>query len=330
MDLSPNDIRNFEFNTQMRGYDKDDVRNFLDEVAAALESMKQHDMKLSMEIDSLNTQISGLRQFEDTIKSAAIDARRNADITMDTAKKEAEAILAGAKAEAEELIGSREDRVTQFEGQISELQATKRSYLDKLRDLIQSHLEMIDEIACEDPDISASDDVEVTESSDVTREKLETIGDEPPSAEPVVAEEANAADTIVKAESEERIEDADKPVDPELAAALESYKIDHSPQAEEEASPPQPQDPAPGEIIETNALAEDIPDGFVVGGETGDYDGSSTGRIATEKVVQTDSAEPNAIDIDNKPAMSPDDLADELDKVAAKFEEEMDKASQDH
>ena len=75
MDLSPNDIRGYEFPNQMRGYDKDEVDNFLEQVANAFEEMKQQNLKYSMEIESLKSQLSGLKQFEDTIKSAAIDAR---------------------------------------------------------------------------------------------------------------------------------------------------------------------------------------------------------------------------------------------------------------
>ena len=82
MDLSPNDVRNYEFSTQMRGYARDDVDDFREQIAAAMEILKQENHKLSMEIDSVKMQLSGLRHFEDTIKDAAIDARRNADMTV--------------------------------------------------------------------------------------------------------------------------------------------------------------------------------------------------------------------------------------------------------
>ncbi|MBU8933351.1 MAG: DivIVA domain-containing protein [candidate division Zixibacteria bacterium] len=338
MDLSPNDIRNYEFDTQMRGFDKEDVRSFLEDVATVLEGMKQQDLKLSMEIDSLKTQLSGLRQFEDTIKSAAIDARRNADLTVDNAKKEAELIVTRAKTEADEIIGSRASKVAHFEDQINQLQLTKKSYLAKLRNLIQSHLEMIEELSSDESEVSDPEDrVEVTESSDVTREKMEIISDEPPSPDPIRSEEANADDTIDPAssttdeEEPEQAEDADKPVDPELAAALESYRTDQPRSSDDETQPPRSTEPAipkVGELVETTALSTDIPEGFVVEGDDSS-DKSSTDKVPTEEYGQSDSVEPNAVDIDRKPALSPDDLAGELDKVAAKFEEEMDKATQD-
>ena len=39
MDLSPNDIRNYEFPSQMRGYDKDEVDSLLEQIAAAMEEI---------------------------------------------------------------------------------------------------------------------------------------------------------------------------------------------------------------------------------------------------------------------------------------------------
>ena len=133
MDITPNDIRNFEFGSQMRGYDKEEVDSFLDKIAYGLEEMKQESLKQSMEIDSVKTQLSGLREFEETIKSAAIDARRNADMTIETAKREGDLILSKARSEAEQILESRTSQINELENQIAKLQMSKKSYLGKLR-----------------------------------------------------------------------------------------------------------------------------------------------------------------------------------------------------
>ena len=127
MDLTPNDIRNYEFSSQMRGYDKDEVDTFLNQVASALEEMKQENLKQSLEVDSLKTQIAGLREFEDTIKNAAIDARRNADMTISNAKKEAELILNKAKAEGDKIVGSRSKQISDLENKIAKMEVVKKS-----------------------------------------------------------------------------------------------------------------------------------------------------------------------------------------------------------
>ncbi|MBD3402924.1 DivIVA domain-containing protein, partial [candidate division GN15 bacterium] len=67
MDLSPNDIRSYQFPNQMRGYDREEVDGFREQMAQAFETLKQEQVKLSMENESLKNQLAALKQFEDTI-----------------------------------------------------------------------------------------------------------------------------------------------------------------------------------------------------------------------------------------------------------------------
>jgi len=346
MDLSPNDIRNYEFTTQMRGYSRDEVDGLLEQVAAALEAVKQENLKLSMEVDSVKTQLTALRQFEDTIKSAAIDARRNADMTVANAKQEAELILGKARAESEKILETRVQTLSDLEAKITAADMTKKSYLNKVRSVITSHLEIIDELLESESADKEGEDIEVTQSSEVERKKMETVGTPSVQDKPSRREEANAADKIVEARAEpdagdddEDQPDADsdeaKPIDPELAVALEKYQT-----RETEAASATPTGrkvtakplPPLGQLIETTARAGDIPDGFIAGPLGKSKGPNPEEEVATDKfnvgeappkasTEETAEAEPS------RPPTSAEDLAKELDKVVAKFEEEMDKAA---
>ncbi len=344
MDLSANDIRNYEFPNQMRGYDKDEVDGLLDQVAAALEEAKQENLKLSMEIESLKSQLAGLKQFEDTIKSAAIDARRNADMTVATAKQEAEMLISKAKSEALTILSARTRDVAEIENQITKLGLARKSYLSKIRSLIQSHLQMIEEIDTgEITDAGRDDPLTITESTDVTTEARETVATQPDKT-PLVTEPTDDA-AISDGEGIEespstRTEDmreavrAEEPpqIDPELAAALESYKKAAAEEAADQWAPTAETPPIPPQdkVVETDSLAEDIPEGFIA------REDGLPGEQATDKVPVTESktsdpAEPSHPATDEsgerqKAPLAPGDLADELDEVATRFDEEMDKA----
>jgi len=355
MDLSPNDIRGYKFRTQMRGYDKDEVDNFLDQVASALEETKQQNLKLSMELESMRAQLAGLKQFEDTIKSAAIDARRNADMTVATAKQEAEMILSKARQQAEDILAKRAKDVSEIEAKITRLGLTKKSYLSKIHGMIQSHLEMIDEVdsgevQSEEPD-ETDDKIAVTESTDIKTGKRETVAQQPPGPSDDEAEEEEGAEDVTDGETAEEAaaglaadlhdaiqgEPADQPteqaIDPELAAALESYKkmtaqkaAEEKPQPQAEAPPPPPQ----GMIVETTSRAEDVPDGFIAK-ESGLEEERSTDKVRMGQGDASASMEPNSLGgfkspEDAKAPLAPEKLAEELDEVAARFAEEMDKA----
>lgn len=343
MELTPNDIRNFEFPGKVRGYDKDAVDNFREQVALTLEHVKQDNLKLSMEIESLKTQLTGLKQFEDAIKNAAIDARRNADSTMAGAKKEAEEIIAKAQAEADKQTSHLDEQKTALQAQVAKLELLKKTYLTKLQGLIQSHLEWVQEMtkselpAQEIDQISVmpmqppkqtavSERLHVESRSEITTKSRETIATQPPKERAPRTEDANAASRVVTVDqisSEADAPKSDAPIDPELAAALSNYQ--HA--ADAEGKPTQPK-----RNKETTRI--DIPSEYQGKASQPDF------HVSTDKVARGN-YEHATVNIDEPvdepaepvvaatPAVAPDpnSLANVLDNVVHKFEEEMDKAA---
>ncbi|MEK7775359.1 MAG: DivIVA domain-containing protein [Candidatus Zixiibacteriota bacterium] len=338
MELSPNDIRNADFPTSMRGYDKQEVKKYLEQVASALEKIKQDNLRLSMEVDSLKTQLAGLRSFEDTIKSAAIDARRNADTTISSAKKEAELMLVTARKEAEQAIGNRANKIREIEQQLESLELTKKSYIGKFRMLLQSHLEIIEEIASSSHLLAPApsherDDIQVTDSSEITRKSRETVATQPTNTQKMKVEEANAVGSIVSVKSADHSSPAPagQPVDPELAAALEQYAHHGGAKPELEKTT----------YSRTNLFTpstptnEDIPYGQIsTAPESAEPAENSSGKLEILS-ASDDSMGSNLISFEQlgtpmqsapPTQMGPDSLAAELDRVVAKFEEEIAKA----
>ena len=320
MEMSPNDIRNFEFSTHMRGYDKDAVDNFREQVAQTIEALKQENLRLSMECESVRLQLNGLKQFEDAIKNAAIDARRNADQTVANAKHEAELIVSRATNEAEQVLSGRAQRHAELESSIQKLELTRKSYLSKLRQLIGSHLEWVQELAqAEIPEAQRQqtkgqpqsqqqqqqeDRIEITDTKEMTSQTRETVATVPSKQGLAKTEEANAASKIVEVDHSitnrqvtEAVravvqeEEQPKQIDPELASALENYRKVGEAAAQKETR-------------ESNV---------------------QTGKVKTPPANPAEYAQ---INLDGAPQQEQgNDLAKVLDNVVSKFEEEMDKAA---
>lgn len=334
MDLSPNDIRNYEFNTQMRGFDKEEVESFLEQVAATLEDLKQDLLKKTFEFDSLQKRYKELKENEDTIKSAAIDARRNADQTMKSAKVEAAELLADAQMKAENLIHDKAHEFKKIESQIANLEETKISYVTELKTLIESHLMMVEEVAnaeLELPEVATSD-LEVTDSTDITINKMETIADES-TLESGNSEELNDSNKIIEqkydANEDEKVFQPDtkssrarkdqSQVDPELENALKNYQHNLE-NGDKEVYQNQPMF-GPERVVETSSRAEDIPEGFIAGNQDEVGNANDTARINESSKRNSKKHNMN----DSGP-LKPEELAEELDNVAAKFEEVVEKA----
>ena len=375
MTVSPNDIRNYEFPTQMRGYAREEVDAFMDQVAASLEAARQENLKLSMELDSVRTQLSALKEFEDSIKNAAIDARRNADLTVTRAQEESEQMLSRAKAEAENMVAVQRQELADIDARIAKAEETKQSYLKKFRSLIEAHVQIIDDLSeklppPERPEIPKAgaqtekhddDTIVVEKSSEVSRDRMETVAGDSHEEEPVQTEEANAAGEIVavsqqadapeqpaadaaqapadgeageKAESAAPDEGKDKEIDPELQAALKSYQTGTD-------IPIQPEDESGPEAESNTGKVEVAPlEGMVSTAQESHAGPAGTDRVpvseapppeaapqappeAAAKAPQAAAPKKNADGSD----IDPDKLDEELDNVVAKFEEEMDKAA---
>ncbi|MBI5265966.1 MAG: DivIVA domain-containing protein [candidate division Zixibacteria bacterium] len=340
MELSATDIRNHRFANQLRGYDKTEVDTFKEQVAKALEQAKQDQIRATMELEALKLQMSGFKQFEDTIKGAAIDARRNADATVAAAKKEAEILLQKAKDEIERLKLEHHQRVAESEAQLQNVEQMRQTYVQKLRSVITSHLEMVEAqvaaqtkaepapmrtapmsspaISTPRPDaptpsvvpskIATTDNLDIIRPPEVKRTRRDMVIPAPKSQN-LQIEEAELADPDVAAlhDAIRGDETPPRPVDPDLAAALEKYAHGNVPGHEE--SIPAASVPDPGELIEPSLRAEDIPLGFV----SNDAEVSSPPSPAPPP----SSGEP----------IPADSLAQALDAVVEKFAEEMDKAA---
>jgi len=332
MSLSPNDLRSFEFSSQMRGYDKEEVDNFLEQVAQVLESTKQENVQLSMELDTLRAQVTNLKQNEDIIKGAAIDARRNADLTINNAKSEAQEILIKAREEAEKLVSGRVKKIQEIEQQIKRIEQNRKNYLGKLRTLVSSHLDLVEkESEAEVRDVLASPgDITVTRSEDVTSEKREIIGEVPEDERTEVPDELRLT---VQDEAPESFDGIVEEGDSDLADALRKYKQvkeTHPPylRDEDEDKPePIPSLASPNKKwVETTTRAEEPPPEFI-----------ARRADSQEPAANADSGsmEPNPIpkedesDTDRKIKANRSgkvDVEKEFDEIAAKFNEEMDRA----
>lgn len=342
MSMTASDIRNYKFPTVLRGYDKDAVDSFLEQVAQRLDQVTQESMRMSMEFESIKGQLSALKQFEDTIKNAAIDSRRNADMLIATARQEAAQLLAKAKEEAESVLASRSGKVTEIEQQLKQLELTRTQYLNKLRTLISQHLDLINQVSSADHrEQQAADRLEVIGSTDMSRRKTETIAARTTKPAIEKTEEANAASRIIAHQTEEpqpapRVAPAQAAqpqpapetvpaaqIDPELAAALLRYQQ----QAREKSAAP-----AEPTIMhrQTPSGTSAIPVGNAsAASATGD---DVTDRVRTAAKASVISDEPNSLQLDvpvaaERPAQGGMNLARELDEVVARFEEEMDKAA---
>ena len=103
MALTPMDIHNKEFSRSFRGYNEDEVDQFLDEIVDEFEKLYKENMELRDKINNLIDQINQYRTMEKTLKDTLVTAQKTADEVTSLAQKKSELIIREAEEQARKI-----------------------------------------------------------------------------------------------------------------------------------------------------------------------------------------------------------------------------------
>ena len=96
--LTPLDIHNKEFKRGFRGYNEEEVDEFLDRVIKDYEQLYRENIDLKENIERLNTKVDHFKHLENTLHNTLVVAQETAEGVRAAAKKEAELIVKEAQA----------------------------------------------------------------------------------------------------------------------------------------------------------------------------------------------------------------------------------------
>ncbi|MFX4306988.1 DivIVA domain-containing protein, partial [Exiguobacterium sp. A1_3_1] len=117
MPLTPLDIHNKEFTRKFRGYDEDEVNEFLDQVIKDFELLLRENRQQQEVIQNMQARVDYFSSMEETLNKSIIVAQEAAEEVKANASKEASLILKQAEREAEQLQDAAQRRAqrTDFE-----------------------------------------------------------------------------------------------------------------------------------------------------------------------------------------------------------------------
>ncbi|HSG99804.1 MAG TPA: DivIVA domain-containing protein [candidate division Zixibacteria bacterium] len=205
MSVTPNEIRNAQFPTTMRGYSRDDVDAFLQKNADSLEAALTELNTLRASHSKLSKERLKLSELEDTLKATLVDAKTAANSILDKANHEAKRIIAEAEGDAKRLFVRANEYLQEIRTQIDELANVRDNYRIRIEETIQGHLRVINEISEVQPELQR---LSVEETVESTTAAVETAVAEQPES-PTESAVQNEAPT------EEETTDATPPVDEE-------------------------------------------------------------------------------------------------------------------
>lgn len=143
MPLSPLDIHNKEFAKTFRGYDEDEVNEFLDLIIKDYEILIRENKELSQKVAALQEQLGHFATLEDTLSKTLLVAQEAAEEVKSNAKAEANLIKKVAEKNANKLV---EDALTErghIQNQIILLKREALAFKSRLMHSIQAQLDIL-------------------------------------------------------------------------------------------------------------------------------------------------------------------------------------------
>ncbi len=151
MDLSAKHLREVEFRTSLRGYDTDEVDEFLEKVAVAVEELQEKMRQLAYRAERAERAVSdrAAEEDDDSIRRTLVLAQRTADmavreaqeqaaVLMDTARSESEKLLGDAREEAERLSSEAQRRHSDDMARLHSERASVNAELKELSELLEN------------------------------------------------------------------------------------------------------------------------------------------------------------------------------------------------
>lgn len=141
--LTPLDIHNKEFTRGFRGYDEDEVNEFLDQVIKDYEIALRDAKENSSKVKQLEEKIGHFTNIEDTLNKSILVAQETAEEVKGNAKKEAKLIIKEAEKNADRIINEALDKSRQIYMEIEELKKQGKVFRTRLKMLVEAQLDMI-------------------------------------------------------------------------------------------------------------------------------------------------------------------------------------------
>ncbi|CUU46913.1 MULTISPECIES: DivIVA domain-containing protein [Clostridium] len=146
MKLTPMDINNKEFKKGLRGYNSDEVDEFLDEVVDNYEELYKENANLKEKLANLNEKIEHYSKIESTIQNTLLLAQNAAEQAKNSAKKEAEFMIKNANETAQKIMDKAHNDVIQVNDEYERVKQEFIKFRAKYRNFMNAQLETFDDL----------------------------------------------------------------------------------------------------------------------------------------------------------------------------------------
>src|SRR5215211_2972233 len=225
MPIRPIDVRRKEFKSSFRGYDQNEVDDFLDAVADEFERNYTENQRMREEVSSLRDRLQQFEDLEGSIRDALAHAEqaskdlrraasREAEGIKQSAQREADFTLREAQSRSHQMLADSSARLERVQDSYDALQEAKRSFADDFRHLLKTYTDVM-----ENMEVASAREIETSLRERLDTESIAVV------REAAQEEARSAEEAMVTAEAMAAAGMVPEPVPPDAQDTLSGLEV---------------------------------------------------------------------------------------------------------
>lgn len=138
MKLTPLDIQQMVFKVSLRGYHRQEVQRFLEDIALTVEGLNRENQGLKEKLAHAEEQLAGLKKAEATLTHTLVSTQALADELKHAAQRDAELIMKEAEMKAGALLQDARAELIGAQREILELRKQRLVAIERLRSTLRT------------------------------------------------------------------------------------------------------------------------------------------------------------------------------------------------
>lgn len=142
--ITPLEIENKEFSKAMRGYNAEEVDEFLDRIILDMQQLLSEKEKLEAEIEELKKELNQYKRSETSVLNTLESAKKLMNDISESAEKRAEVIIKNAQLDAETIQREARESVSRLTDEGQRLKGKVQRFRERYRQILEDELNQLE------------------------------------------------------------------------------------------------------------------------------------------------------------------------------------------
>jgi cell division initiation protein len=140
---TPLDLQKLDFKKGFRGYNSEEIDDFIEKIKKDYESLFKENAQLKEEVLESREKLKKYQEMEDTLKNALVLAQQTSEDLKNTASKERDIIINEAHVLAKKIIAEANQKVVDINRQFEECRKNLLIFRTRFVNFLQAQLELL-------------------------------------------------------------------------------------------------------------------------------------------------------------------------------------------